>query len=110
MGMLANSCLNNFFLIINFLCFLSFVEDNNISEKFMKKDMENCIHKKNGEALKSLMGHIMGHISKKLPRVSDGFGILVWRVISSAHNLITVVQTVRRKLHKTLNNICTILC
>jgi hypothetical protein len=26
--------------------------------------------------------------SKKLTRVSDGFGILVWRVISSAHNLI----------------------
>jgi hypothetical protein len=25
--------------------------------------------------------------SKKLPRVSDGCGILMWRVISSAHNL-----------------------
>jgi hypothetical protein len=34
---------------------------------------------------------------KKLSRVSDGFGVLMWRVISSAHNLITVVQTVRRK-------------
>ncbi len=47
--------------------------------------------------------------SKKLPRVSDGFGILVWRVISPAHNLITVLQTVTRKLHTTLNNICTVL-
>jgi hypothetical protein len=33
----------------------------------------------------------------------------VWRVISSAHNLITVVQKVRRKLHTTLNNICMVL-
>jgi hypothetical protein len=34
---------------------------------------------------------------------------LMWRVISSAHNLI-VVQTVHtRKLHTTLNNICTVL-
>jgi hypothetical protein len=34
---------------------------------------------------------------------------LKWLVISSAHNLITVIQTVRRKLHTTLNNICTVL-
>ncbi len=34
---------------------------------------------------------------------------LMWLVISSAHNLITVIQTVRRKLHTTLNNICTVL-
>jgi hypothetical protein len=47
--------------------------------------------------------------SKKLSRVSDGFGILVWRVISSVQNLTTVVQTVRRKLHTILNNICTVL-
>jgi hypothetical protein len=33
---------------------------------------------------------------------------LMWLVISSAHNL-TVIQTVRRKLHTTLNNICTVL-
>ncbi len=46
--------------------------------------------------------------SKKLPRLSNGFEDLVWRVISSAHNL-TVVQTVRRKPHKTFNNICTVL-
>jgi hypothetical protein len=53
--------------------------------------------------------HRVMTFSKKLPRVSDGFGILVWRVISSAHNLLTVDQTVRRKLHTTLNNICTVL-
>jgi hypothetical protein len=47
--------------------------------------------------------------SKKLPRVSDGFGFLMWRVISSAQNLIKVVQTVRRKLRTSLINICTIL-
>ncbi len=34
---------------------------------------------------------------------------LMWLVISSAHNLITVIQTVRRKLHTTLNNICMVL-
>jgi hypothetical protein len=34
---------------------------------------------------------------------------LMWLVISSAHNLITVVQTVKRKLHTTLNNICMVL-
>jgi hypothetical protein len=33
----------------------------------------------------------------------------VWRVISSAPNLITVIETVRRKLHTTLNNIFTVL-
>jgi hypothetical protein len=33
---------------------------------------------------------------------------LMWRVISSAHNF-AVVQTVRKKLHITLNNICTVL-
>jgi hypothetical protein len=37
-----------------------------------------------------------------------GVGFLMWRVISSAHNL-GVIQTVRRKLHTTLNNICTVL-
>jgi hypothetical protein len=31
------------------------------------------------------------------------------RVISSVHSLMTVVQTVRRILHTTLNNICTVL-
>ncbi len=46
--------------------------------------------------------------SKKVPRVSDGFGILMWRVNSSAHNL-TVIQTARRKLDTILNNICTVL-
>jgi hypothetical protein len=60
----------------------------------------------NGEVLESFMG--IWSSSKKLPRVSDGFGMLMWRVISSAHNL-AVVQTVRRKLHTTLNNICTVL-
>ncbi len=44
----------------------------------------------------------------KLPRVSEGCGILMWRLISSTHNL-GVIQTVRRKLHTTLNNICTVL-
>jgi hypothetical protein len=52
--------------------------------------------------------HVDMTFSKKLPRVSNGFEILVWRVISSAHNL-TVVQTVRSQLHTILNNICTVL-
>ncbi len=30
--------------------------------------------------------------SKKLPRVSDGFLISMWRAISLAHNLLTVIQ------------------
>ncbi len=47
--------------------------------------------------------------SKKLPRVSKWVWDLMWLVISSAHNLITVVQTVRRKLPTTLNNISTFL-
>jgi hypothetical protein len=37
-----------------------------------------------------------------------GFGIWMWRVISSAPNL-AVVETVRRKIQTTLNNICTVL-
>jgi hypothetical protein len=37
--------------------------------------------------------------SKKLSRVSNGFEILMWREISTAHNLITVVQTVRKTSH-----------
>jgi hypothetical protein len=41
--------------------------------------------------------------------VSSHPTILKNEVISSAHNLITVVQTVRRKLHTTLNNIWTVL-
>jgi hypothetical protein len=53
--------------------------------------------------------HVDMTFSKKLLRVSDGFGILIWRVISSAHNLITVVHTSRINLHTTLNNICTVL-
>ncbi len=53
--------------------------------------------------------HVDMTFSKKLPRVSDGFRVLVWWVHSSAYNLTTVVQTVRRKLHTTLNNICTVL-
>ncbi len=71
---------------------------------FLWKICVNHSYKKNGEALESFMWTF----SKKVPRVSDGFGILVWWVISSAHNL-TVVQTVRSKLHTTLNNICTVL-
>jgi hypothetical protein len=41
---------------------------------------------------------------RNFPEFQMGLG-----VISSAHNLITVVHTVRRKLHTTLNNICTVL-
>jgi hypothetical protein len=46
--------------------------------------LSNAALLKNGEAFASL-GDII--FSKKLPRVSDGCGILMWRVISLAHNL-----------------------
>ncbi len=45
---------------------------------------------------------------RNFPEFQMGFWDLMWLVISSAHNL-TVIQTVRRKLHTTLNNICTVL-
>ncbi len=54
----------------------------------------------------NLFGNLVGTVETLTPRLGI---LMMWRVISSAYNLITVVQTVRRKLHTTLNNICTVL-
>jgi hypothetical protein len=64
------------------------------------------MNKKNGEAQESVVWILPSR--RNFPEFQIGLR-LMWLVISSAHNLITVIQTVRRKLHTTLNNICTVL-
>ncbi len=71
----------------------------------MGRFLNKCSKEKNGEALESFMG--IWPSRRNFPEFQMG-EILKWRVIISAHNL-AVVQTMRRKLHITLNNIFTVL-